>query len=131
MRRGVNLHRKGQEIKRILYQKNLDFFREKCIILICMDTLIKRGSAGDDDLQELRNHQHIVGTKQLRKALDRGSVCRVFLARDADPAVTEPLAAQCERVGAAYVWVAKMTDLGRACGIDVGAAAAATLTAQS
>ena len=96
-----------------------------------MDTLIKRGSAGDDGLQELRNHRFLVGTKQLRKALERGGIRRVFLARDADPAVTEPLAAQCERVGAEYVWVAKMTDLGRACGIDVGAAAAATLSAKT
>ena len=95
-----------------------------------MDTLVKRGSAGGDGLWDLRNHRILVGTKQLRKALERGGVCRVFLARDADPAVTEPLAAQCDRCGVVYVWVAKMTDLGRACGIDVGAAAAATLSAQ-
>ena len=82
---------------------------------------------GADGLEELRNHPFIVGTKQLRKALLRGGVRRVFLARDADPAVTEPLAEACEQAGAEYVWVAKMTDLGRACGIDVGAAAAATL----
>lgn len=96
-----------------------------------MDTLNIRGSVGADGLEELRNHPFIVGTKQLRKALLRGGVRRVFLARDADPAVTEPLAKLCEQTGAEYVWVVKMIDLGRACGIDVGAAAAATLSAQA
>ena len=92
-----------------------------------MDTMNIRGSAGPDDLAELRNHKFVVGMKQLRKALLRGGVRRVLLARDADPAVTEPLAALAEASGAELIWVGKMHDLGRACGIDVGAAAAATL----
>lgn len=90
-----------------------------------MDTLIKRGSAGSDSLAELRNHPFIVGTKQLKKALNRGGVRLVFLAGDADPAITEPLAALCEQTEVKCVWVGSMTDLGQACGIDVGAAAAA------
>lgn len=95
-----------------------------------MDTMIIRGSAGVDALHELRNHRFIVGKKQLRKALLRGGVRRVFLALDADPAVTGPLADLAQQTGTEIDWVDKMTDLGRACGIDVGAAAAATLTAQ-
>ena len=92
-----------------------------------MDTLIKRGSLGTDKLSELRNHRFIVGTKQLKKALNRGGVGLVLLARDADPAITEPLALACEQAGVECVWVGKMIDLGCACGIDVGAAAAAML----
>ena len=92
-----------------------------------MDTMNIRGSAGADDLEELRNHKHIVGMKQLKKHLLRGGVRRVFLARDADPAVTDPLVRLAEQSGTEIVWVGKMHDLGRACGIDVGAAAAATL----
>ena len=89
-----------------------------------------RGSAGPDGLEELRNHPHIVGKKQLTKALLRGGVRRVYIARDADPAVTEPIAELAQRSGTEIVWVGKMHDLGCACGIDVGAAAAATLSAQ-
>ena len=89
-----------------------------------------RGSAGPDVLAELRNHQKIVGMKQLRKALLRGGVARVYLALDADPAVTMPLAELAQNGGVDTIWVGKMHDLGRACNIDVGAAAAATLTAQ-
>ena len=89
-----------------------------------------RGSAGPDILAALRNHQKIVGMKQLKKALLRGGVTRVYLARDADPAVTMPLAELARKTGVEIIWVGKMHDLGRACDIDVGAAAAATLTAQ-
>lgn len=95
-----------------------------------MDTLNIRGSAGADGLEELRNHKIIVGMKQLRKALLRGGVRRVYLALDADPAVTGPLAELARQTGTDIDWVGKMHDLGRACGIDVGAAAAATLAAQ-
>ena len=90
-----------------------------------------RGSAGHDELAELRNHQKIVGMKQLRKALLRGGVAGVYLALDADPAITMPLAELAQQSGTEIIWVGKMHDLGRACSIDVGAAAAATLPAQN
>ena len=96
-----------------------------------MDTMFIRGSVGPDDLHELRNHQKIVGMKQLRKALLRGGVARVYLAQDADPAVTMPLAELAQANGVEIHWGGKMHDLGRACNIDVGAAAAATLPAQN
>ena len=95
-----------------------------------MDTMNIRGSAGPDELAELRNHKKIVGMKQLKKQLQRGGVSRVYLAQDADPAVTMPLAELAQQSGTEIIWVGKMHDLGRACDIDVGAAAAATLTAQ-
>ena len=95
-----------------------------------MDTMNIRGSAGPDILAELRNHKKIVGMKQLRKALLRGGVDGVYLALDADPAVTMPLAELAKASGTKIYWVGKMHDLGRACNIDVGAAAAATLPAQ-
>ena len=95
-----------------------------------MDTMNIRGSAGVDDLAELRNHPKIVGMKQLRKALLKGGVSRVYLAQDADPAVTMPLAELAQSRGIEVLWVGSMHDLGRACSIDVGAAAAATLAVQ-
>lgn len=99
----------------------------KRIIMFRMDTLIKRGSMVADGLLELSDHPIIVGAKQLRKALNRGGVDRVFLAQDADPAITAPLEQLSLQTGTEYIWVEKMIDLGRACGIDVGAAAAATV----
>ena len=65
--------------------------------------------------------------KQLRKALKNDRILTAYLAEDADPAVTEPLEALCKAQAVAVVWVKTMAELGRACGIDVGAAAAATV----
>ncbi len=66
----------------------------------------------------------VVGVKQLRKAFKNGRAQRVYLAKNADPALTEPLAALCNEHQIPFTWVRSMTDLGRACGIEVGAATA-------
>ena len=69
----------------------------------------------------------VVGSKQLRKALNSGSARCVFLAENADPGITEPLEILCRDRAIQVTWVATMADLGRACGIEVGAAAAAAV----
>ena len=69
----------------------------------------------------------VVGAKQLKKALLRRTAKEIYLALDADPAVTVSLAALCEQCGIAPRWVPSKAILGRACGIDVGAAAAAVV----
>ena len=76
-------------------------------------------------LQLLSGSPRVVGAKQIRKALNAGTACRVFLARNADPALTEPLAVLCQQKQVELVWIRSMNDLGSACGIEVGAAAAA------
>ena len=76
---------------------------------------------------DLTKFKLVVGTKQLKKALNQGSVRQVFLASNADPAITQMLEGLCQLNQTPYVWVRSMQDLGRACGIDVGAAAAAVL----
>ena len=73
------------------------------------------------------NGRIVVGTKQLRKALKNNQARSVFLAENADPAITEPIAAACLAKQIPLTWVPTMADLGRACGIDVGAAAAAAV----
>ncbi len=79
------------------------------------------------NLTELRENKVVVGMKQLRKALERGTAKWVVLARNADPAITEPLAEKCRLHGVPVTWVSSMTELGHACGIEVGAAAAAAI----
>lgn len=90
-----------------------------------MSTQTNHLSAQPTGLVCLSSQKHVVGAKQIRKALTAGSARRVFLAKNADPAITEPLAALCQLNRVEYAWVRSMTDLGRACGIEVGAAAAA------
>ena len=76
-------------------------------------------------IPDLKGNRILVGSKQLRKALKNGAVSAVFLAQNADPSITEPLAEQCESAGVCVTWVRTMKELGETCGIDVGTAAAA------
>ncbi len=69
----------------------------------------------------------VVGIKQLRKALNAGAARHVFLAEDADPAITQPVAELCGEQNIQTTWVPTMAELGRDCGIEVGAAAAAVV----
>ena len=79
-------------------------------------------------LRELKNSPRVVGVKQLRKAIGKGEIRRVFLADDADPAITEPIEALAGERELPVVRVRTMKELGEACGIAVGASAAGLLT---
>ena len=79
------------------------------------------------ELPDISRQQVVVGAKQLRKVLKAGKAERVYLAKNADPGLTEPIAALCKKNKVSVVWVKSKTDLGHACGIEVGAAAAAAV----
>ena len=76
---------------------------------------------------DIGRHKVVVGTKQLRKALRDGRAQQVFLARNADPQITGPIEQLCLEHRVKITWVQTMTQLGQACGIEVGAAAAAQI----
>lgn len=78
-------------------------------------------------LEKLKSENKVVGVKQLRKALEEDRVAYAFLAEDADPGITEPLMRLCRQAGTECRWVSTMVELGSACSIDVGAAAAGIL----
>lgn len=92
-----------------------------------MDTQKSSLTADSNALKSLHRQKVVVGAKQLRKALDKGTARQVYLASNADPALTQTLEALCQHHGVGYIWVRSMTDLGRACGIEVGAATAAVV----
>ncbi|WP_126424783.1 50S ribosomal protein L7ae-like protein [Brevibacillus marinus] len=66
-----------------------------------------------------------IGIKQTMKAVEAGLVEEVYLSEDADKRLTEKVQRLCEEKGVPVVYVDSMRRLGKACGIDVGAAAAA------
>lgn len=78
-------------------------------------------------LDELKTQRKVVGIKQLRRALKDGQIVRVFVAENADPQLTQPVADACADGSVELVWVPTMAELGKACGISVGAAAAGIL----
>ena len=78
-------------------------------------------------LNELEHADKVVGVKQVRRALANGQAKRLYLARDADPQLTQPLERQAGEQGVDVTWTESMKALGRACGIAVGAAVAAAV----
>ncbi len=68
-----------------------------------------------------------VGASQTVKAVRKGRALLVLVARDADRKVTEPVVRAAQEGAVPLAEVDSMRELGRACGIAVGAAAAAVL----
>ena len=77
--------------------------------------------------ERLHTDRKLIGTKQVLKALKAGRVAAVYVADDADPIRDRPLVEQCRDAGVELVEIATMKELGRLCGIHVGAACAALL----
>ena len=71
--------------------------------------------------------QVIVGTKQTLKHLDGGKISEVFIAKDADQRVTAKVIQLCEKSRIRVNFVDSMRKLGKAAGIEVGAAVVALL----
>lgn len=67
----------------------------------------------------------IVGTKQSAKSLKNGAVSELLVALDADPRLTSNIAALASKAGVSVTYVDSMKKLGKACGIQVGAAVVA------
>lgn len=79
-------------------------------------------------LADIKNGQPVVvGVKQSQKAIARGLAKGALIAEDADLHVTGPVQALCQARQVPVETVPTMQELGRACGIHVGAAVAAVL----
>jgi len=86
-------------------------------------------AAGLPPLEQIRAAEaRAVGASQTVRAIRRGRAVLVVVARDADRRVTEPVSRVAQDLGIPLVEVDSMRELGRACGIAVGAAAAAVLS---
>jgi putative ribosomal protein L7Ae-like len=64
----------------------------------------------------------VIGTRQVMRALEQRTLARAMLAQDADEALKNKLATALEQAGVPYEWADSMKELGRRCGINVGAA---------
>lgn len=109
------------------YRKFVDISGKRRIIISRMDTKNFEQMKGQNVLAEVSRRKMVVGAKQLKKALTGGRATWVVLAENADPAITEPLEQMCRQYHISCAWVPNMLDLGKACGIEVGTAAAAAL----
>lgn len=78
-------------------------------------------------LTRLDTDEKLVGTKQVRRALNGDSIELVYLAKDAEGKVVSAIIEQCEEKNIDIYYVDSMKELGKACKIDVSAATAALL----
>lgn len=78
-------------------------------------------------ISELASQEKVIGVKQSRKAVRDGRACQVYLACDADPAITDPVAEKCAEAGIPVETDYTMAQLGKACQITVGASVVAVL----
>ncbi|ANS76007.1 ribosomal protein L7Ae-like protein [Paenibacillus yonginensis] len=78
--------------------------------------------SNDNGLQDA----HVrIGTKQTMRMVQMGLADEVYVAQDADPRITSKIVALCEESSVKITYVDTMKNLGKACGIEVGAAMAA------
>lgn len=66
-----------------------------------------------------------IGTKQTIRMINLGLAEEVYVAQDADPRITSKVVALCNEASVKVTYVDTMKELGRACGIEVGAATVA------
>ena len=77
------------------------------------------------DLPNLKRVDKAIGVKQATKAVERGETTKLYLAHDADIGFTDTLRAICVKKNIPLDDTMTMAELGKACGIAVGAAAVA------
>ncbi len=77
--------------------------------------------------EKLKKENKTIGIKQSIKAVEGETVEVVYIAEDAEERITKDLKNICKEKGIEIIYVDTMKQLGKACGIDVGAAAACIL----
>ena len=64
----------------------------------------------------------VIGIKQSVKALKNGLGKTLYVAKDADDKLTQPIIELAKTSGVDVVFINTMKELGKLCGIDVGSA---------
>ncbi|MBR1672875.1 MAG: ribosomal L7Ae/L30e/S12e/Gadd45 family protein [Fretibacterium sp.] len=78
-------------------------------------------------LNELAVPARVTGEKEVLRALERGTLRKLFVAMDSDPARLAPLLRKAEAAGVEVERTDSRVVLGRACAIDRSAMAAGLL----
>lgn len=75
-------------------------------------------------LDTIRDLKKTIGVRQTLKALQKGKIKLIYIAKDADEKVTVNLRELCNKHSIEIRYIESMKQLGKACGIDVGASSA-------
>lgn len=72
-------------------------------------------------------NNRVVGAKQTIKAIKTSRVREVYIAKDADEKVIEPIVKLCKENDIKMITISSMRKLGSICDIEVGAATACVI----
>jgi large subunit ribosomal protein L7A len=75
----------------------------------------------------LKAHKIVIGTKQAVKALKEGTAQEILVANDAEPKLTAKVVEEALLMKIPIQYVDSMKNLGKASGIEVGAATVAII----
>ncbi|MEH7546937.1 large subunit ribosomal protein L7A [Neobacillus bataviensis] len=75
----------------------------------------------------LQARKTVIGTKQAVKVLKEGNVQEILVASDAEPRLTAKVVEEALLMDVPVHYVDSMKKLGKACGIEVGAATVAII----
>ncbi len=76
---------------------------------------------------DLKGQTLFIGIKQCTEAVAEGKAAKAYIAQDADSPVRIPFETLCKEKSVPITYFDSKQQLGRACGIDVGAACAVVL----
>ena len=111
-----------------IFGNYLTIFNVHAIISNCVDYVPRDFLCVQEEvpvLTELASREKVIGVKQSARAIRAGRARRVFLACDADRLLTDSIRSACGGLPVEEGYT--MAQLGRACGIAVGAAVVAVL----
>lgn len=78
-------------------------------------------------LNELASADRVAGINSVRAGLRAGKVLKIFLSKEADPALLKDVVLEAERAGVPIEWAEQSLQLGRACAVPRKTSAAAIL----
>lgn len=78
-------------------------------------------------LSVLKDKKKVVGSKQAKRFLAKGTISLLYVAKDADRKITDELVQMANEKSVEVVFIENMKELGEACGIDVCAAVVSVL----
>ncbi|MEA5038667.1 MAG: ribosomal L7Ae/L30e/S12e/Gadd45 family protein [Clostridiaceae bacterium] len=78
-------------------------------------------------ITDLKTGKKVVGVKQSGKAVASGKAAEAFLAENCEMCIRDSFTELCEKYQVPLTIIPTMAELGVACGIQVGAAAAVLL----
>jgi large subunit ribosomal protein L7A len=84
-------------------------------------------AVNSEELDAFKRNKKAIGAKQAARAVEKGLAIKVYLADDADKRVVAPIAQLCSQKEVEIDGLSTMAELGKACGIEVSAAAVAIL----